>query len=211
MGFKDYEVICKPVDVKDASHATQEAYKKVKSYFKNLPKFKVELLYSRKRIDKEQGHKTQSWVCGFVKKNSVMIVAPSVWTKITPHPKSDFRKVLCHELVHLAETWKTKHLPAQWLSEGLALYIAGQDLGSTKIKNLKRLIGLNNVRIWTNAANEGYRCYPYAAQIAKKLIKKYGFRKYLQLLKKTSQKQNGKAIEKAIKKVYGISVQEILQ
>jgi hypothetical protein len=209
--FKHYSIIydANYSDLAETKKAAQAAYKKVRSYFKRLPKFKVELLYSRKRIDKEQGCKTQSWLCGFIKKNTIMIVSPKVWTKITPHPKSDFKQVLCHELVHLTETWKTKHLPAQWLSEGLALYIAGQNLGPIKFRNLQRILNLNYNRIWTNAANEGYPAYPYAAKITEYLIKKYGFRKYMWFLKNTSKTQNKKAMEKTIKKLYNRTAKEI--
>lgn len=207
--YENFSIIYARDDLNETHKATLLAYKKVKSYFKKLPKFKVELLYSRKEVDKNQGYKTQSWLCGFTKMNTIMMVSPKVWTKITPHPQSDFKKVLRHELVHLAEFSELKHLPAQWAAEGLALYVAGQNLEPIKIRNLQRILNLNYNRIWTDAVNKGYPAYPYAAKIAGYLIKKYGFAKYLQFLRNTSKTQNKKTVEKNIKKVYKQTAKEI--
>jgi len=87
----------------------------------------VILLNSRKDINKIFGKKTPTWLVGFIRKNSIFILHPKVYTKESSHKsRQDFWKTLKHEYCHLYYKKITGNTCPDWLNEGLACFLAKQ-------------------------------------------------------------------------------------
>ncbi len=92
--------------------------------FKN-PEIFIELFYSREEFDEKIGYKTPEWLAGFTAKNNIYLFSPLVIEKISNHKKSEFKKILTHEICHIFNDKINKN-SLMWIDEGVALLLAGQ-------------------------------------------------------------------------------------
>jgi len=88
------------------------------------------LLESRKQIDSIRKEKTEPWVVGWVKNNTIYILNPDVFTKESSHKDVNaFWRTLKHEYSHIAieQFCGYRCENPLWLIEGLCCYIAKQN------------------------------------------------------------------------------------
>lgn len=60
----------------------------------------VFLVNSRRDINKIYHRKTENWMIGWQKGNTVFILSPEKYAKESSHPRARFWKALKHELAH---------------------------------------------------------------------------------------------------------------
>lgn len=96
----------------------------------------VHIVGSRAEMDKVKGHKTESWVVGTVKNDEIYLLDKERFESESDHPKSDFEKVLKHEIVHLYVRAVAGTKEPYWLNEGLACYLAGQVKSKPSSENI---------------------------------------------------------------------------
>jgi hypothetical protein len=89
-----------------------------------IPKFNIQLVYSRKEFNKLWGSETQDFVSAFVKDDKIVIFAYSVFDKETTWKKKEFYNTLIHEINHLFyQELRDDEYDPLWLSEGLATFM----------------------------------------------------------------------------------------
>ncbi|MCR4322924.1 MAG: hypothetical protein NUV61_02455 [Candidatus Azambacteria bacterium] len=88
----------------------------------------VRLHESRAKYEKQLGRKTQKWEVGNTSANGTIdIIHPNSFKKYASRPKSDFVKILKHELWHtFAKRIAGKSAIPCWLNEGMAMCLANQ-------------------------------------------------------------------------------------
>ncbi len=103
----------------------RKAYNVNKKFFKiNIPKFKIQLVYSREEFDKLWGSKTQDFISAFVKGETIIIFAYDIFNKETKWEKKEFYNTLVHEINHLFyQELRDDEYDPLWLSEGLATFM----------------------------------------------------------------------------------------
>ena len=85
------------------------------------------LLKNRSEIDQAFGAKTEAWLVGWARENTIFILHPDFFTQESSHTNPDyFWKVLKHEYCHLFFIGATGTNLPKWLNEGLACYLAEQ-------------------------------------------------------------------------------------
>lgn len=98
-----------------------------KEWVRDMPK--LFFVDSRKILDKLIGRETEEWEIAIAYGNgTVFLLAPEAYEKDSCHEYSDYRifKTINHELAHCFwDIFTRKHRPL-WLSEGLAVHLAGQ-------------------------------------------------------------------------------------
>lgn len=134
-------------------------------------------LDSRKELDLIWGKKTERWLVGAFKNNSIFILNPKVYSIESNHKKEDFWITFKHEYCHACYTQITKsHYPV-WLNEGLASYISGKKL--VLADNYKSKL-LNIFDYFDYVDRDAYMVGQFWVEF---LLKKYGKRKFLKLIK----------------------------
>lgn len=137
----------------------------------------VFFLNSREQIDQIWQKKTEDWLVGWTANNNIFILDPKVYTKESDHKDiKSFWGVLKHEYAHIAMMnvcWHNK-LP-KWLSEGLACYLAGQIKKQPDKKTA--------LRVFDYFQKSDRWIYGIGFFWVNLLIKKFGKRKMLELLK----------------------------
>lgn len=134
-------------------------------------------LDSRSELDLIWGGRTERWFVGAFKNNSIYIFNPEAYFRESSHKKEEFWITLKHEYCHACYTQITKsHYPI-WLNEGLASYISGKKLALTGDYQDKLL----NVFDYFDNVDKG--AYAVGQFWVEFLIKKYGKKKFLKLLK----------------------------
>lgn len=155
---------------------------------------------SRKEIDKIWDEKTESWFVGWSGRNfgNIFILNPKVYTKESTHKNiKSFWQVLAHEYCHLYFWRITRNGNPTWLNEGLACYLAGQ----TK----KRLPNKNLFEVFGYYSKGGKSVYNISYFWVKFLLKKFGEKKLLNLIKSINYKTTQKEFAKNFRKIYGIN------
>jgi hypothetical protein len=153
-------------------------------------------LNNRSELDLIWGKKTEPWFVGAFKNNSIFIFSPEVYAKESTHKKKEFWTTLKHEYCHAYYTQITKgHYPI-WLNEGLASYISGKKLLLTD----KYRGELLNVFNYFDRADKG--AYAVGQFWVEFLIKKYGQRKFLKLIKSFSNPLNSQQFAKNFYNIY---------
>lgn len=104
-------------------------YGKEVSDFFQVPEIRVNtyLIQSRKEYDKIIGEKSEDWMVGFARGNTVFILDRDKFESDSNHPKSDFEPVLKHEIAHIYYRKLKQNDDPAWLNEGTACFVAGQN------------------------------------------------------------------------------------
>ena len=146
--------------------------------FYELPKININihLIKSRKEFDEIEGHKTADWVVGFTRNDTIYIFDRDIFEECTSHPKSAFEAVLKHEISHIYfKRLKASGHP-NWLDEGVACFIAGQNKdtnpGEITIRTLKNY-----------NKNVDKDIYSIGRFMVTKIIEKFGKKKLFELIK----------------------------
>lgn len=180
-----YYDINKEKNINQIMFLIKKAYLKNKRFYnKNIKKFKINLVYSRKELDKFWKKKTQKWCIAFATETKIYIFSPQILEKVSIHKKEAFYNTLIHEINHLFyqnifETYKPL-----WLSEGLALNLE-TNKNQTKISlNPKSLYSIKLPFLFISKEyNKKVEEISFLSYLATKyLLKKYNKLRLLNLL-----------------------------
>jgi len=161
-----------------------------------IDKPKIFFVNSRKDMDKIWSEKTEDWFSGWAVNSNIFILHPEKFNKESSHKKIDFWKTLKHEYVHLYFTKLTGCRYPKWLNEGLACYLADQ----VKVK-----IGVDkSVRVFSYFKKYDSMIYFTGYFWVKLLIKNFGHKKLLKLLKQLKPDLTEKKFANIFYKVYKI-------
>jgi hypothetical protein len=99
----------------------------------------VRIAGSRAEMDRIKERPTEPWLVGTVKDGVIYLLDKDRFETESDHPKSDFEKVLKHEIAHLYITAVAGTNKPFWLNEGIACYLAGQVKTRPSSENVVRL------------------------------------------------------------------------
>ncbi|MBN2095439.1 MAG: hypothetical protein JW727_05305 [Candidatus Aenigmarchaeota archaeon] len=164
---------------------------------KNRPN--VLVVPDRRGFDLIFGRKTPGWSVGLAPGRDIYVLDHENYAKNSTHEysKEHYRALVKHELTHVfcrVVSGKEMLYPF-WLSEGLAMYLAGQNITRPrplKFKSFLKYYTLHNEEVYAESG--------FAVEL---LLKKYGRRKILQLLKGLSGVASPKTFEELFAKIYG--------
>lgn len=181
------------------------AYEKCKDFFGREPeKIEVNFVYSRNEMNKITGRQTPEWLVGVSGANGLAIFSPSLFSKVSTHPSKDFLPVLTHEVAHVFTNNLFGIKEPLWLKEGIAGYVAGQNIKINKNKLLE-LDQLHDRDGWDKHPN-----YPEAYSFTNYLIGNNGKAMLLRLIAKLDEKEGYQSFsvkfyeifKKSLKSVY---------
>ena len=107
----------------------KHAYKLNKTLFafcKTEPNFRIELHYTRKSFEGNNG-KTEKWEFAAANKKRISIFAPSVLEKKTTQMLDIYPNTLIHEISHIFYMQCIGTYTPRWLMEGLAANVDGRN------------------------------------------------------------------------------------
>lgn len=161
------------------------AYQANKKFFgKNPSKIKIIFLYQRLQMNKVCRRKTEKWEVGhaFIQNNTnyITIFSPTVFNKVSNHPKSDFSHILTHEIAHVFAHNLLGFYYPKWFDEGLAGFVAKQ-YKIRPVKYIHKFSKLHDKKGWNQ-----YHNYAQAFSFVKYLFDKLTKKKMLQFLQKLS-------------------------
>lgn len=160
---------------------------------------KIFILPNRQTIDLYKEEKTPRWVTGWADGNNIFILARENWEKESSEPYKDkyYKALIIHELVHLyANYWTKNNYEPQWMNEGIALYLAGQNNFRPKLKQFSSFLDCfksdkPNAKVYEESG--------FAVQV---LVEKYGKKIFLELLKQLPKINSKKDFNKIFTKLY---------
>jgi len=174
--------------LEELTHQVQDCYLLSKQFFgEDVGNIKVKILYTRKEMDKALGYNTQSWVIGSAgRQKTIVIFSPAVFSQVSPHPTSDFERVLAHEIAHVftGELFRLKY--PRWLSEGLSGYVAEQN----KTRPFNSRVIQDFAEIYDGAGWNKTNPYNQAYSFTAYLIERFGRENMLALLRLLSPKDS---------------------
>lgn len=155
------------------------AYKKSQVLFKKEPDIvNIYFVYSRKEMNESVKKETPEWFVGGAGSDSIVIFSPSVFSKVSNHPESDFVPVLSHEIAHIFTKSNFKFRYPVWLYEGVAGYVAEQyKLRPLYKKNVQKFSLLHDQLNWQKNTN-----YQQAYLFTKYLFNRFGKEKCFELI-----------------------------
>jgi hypothetical protein len=166
----------------------QKALRELNDFFGTKLDFKMVLL--RKLQDAD----------GWVKDKKVFVLDPIKWMKKDPkNTWPQYFALLKHELSHLfVQAYLgrfDKPLYPKWLSEGMAIFLSGQN----KFKS-----GLDEFKIFLDFYAKGsMKMYKEAGFAVESLYKRFGKEKLLKLVKSSSKINSKSKFNKLFQKIYG--------
>lgn len=166
--------------VKNSVTATKEFFSDANIKKQNI---QIELLCSRSEFDKALGKPTEDWLCGSIKKGTILIFHPNFLAKESSHKKKEFPQILTHEICHILID-QINHKSSWWLDEGVAQYIADQKptqkIPPTDINYFIKHQLFKNSDYDTFISHSGYQI---SYMVTNLLIKKHGKNTVIELLK----------------------------
>lgn len=157
----------------------------------------VILVSSRKDIDKLYGVKTPLWIVGWLDGKTIFLLDRKNYEKASSNKYSDgdYSMLLIHELVHayFNNLSNNSYFPL-WLSEGLAVYLAGQHKFQKKPKKFRKFISH-----YSDAGQEVYEESDFAVQF---LVETHGKQKLLRLIKSLKTINSKKEFAARFKEIY---------
>lgn len=140
---------------------------------------KIYLVPDRKTFDNLKGYKTENWVVGSTlnSRDIFYVLAPDKYEAESNHKYSDdeYFRLIKHELSHLFQKQLFDSYKPIWLTEGLAVYTSGQLMLKRKPEKFT-----NFLNFFSNGGSGVYAESGFAVEM---LIKKFGKKKFLKVLK----------------------------
>jgi hypothetical protein len=188
--------------------AYKEGVNESKSFFGvDLPfEINVCILNERKEIDLFYKSKTESWVNAFGKpgNNTVYILDNKNMEKESSHKKlsnEEYSELIKHEICHVFYDYISDDCyEPLWLSEGLALNLAGQT------KQYEPVIHFSHFLKSYEEYVDAVHLYPESAYAVKSLLIIFGKQKLLKLVSHSKEAKNKKEFAKLFKKMYGFDL-----
>ncbi len=179
----------------------EKAIKQVTAFFgKKKISFQIVFLKKRKDFNKVVGYKTKKWMVAHTTGDDIIyIFDKSVFDKVSKHKKELFYSTLVHEITHVYTYQCLWFMNPIWLTEGLAYVVAEQ------IKEIKRYRRRDITK--AHYENEWYNlsAYSTSAYFVDFLIKKYGMKKLMGLIKNLEEFEKKNSFNAKFKEVYGFS------
>lgn len=165
----------------------------------NLPN--IFLVPNRKTIDLLKGHKTESWVVGWVDRNNIFLLDKKNYNSESSNKYSqeEYLALLKHELCHLFFQGVSKggFLKPRWIDEGVSIFLSGQTKLRKKPQKFEKFLDF-----YDKSGSGVYRESGFAVEL---LVNKYGKNKLLTLLKSLKEVNNQEQFNKLFKKIYSFS------
>ena len=185
--YRDKVSIPKGISVADRrkfEEYIRRAYEVNRKFWRANVPIKVKPIYSRADFNRECGYVTRKWNCAMTNNREVIIIfAPSVFEQLTNHKLSSYLQILIHEINHIFyDNFVGTYTPV-WLSEGLAMNIAGQGKryrGKIENKYLRYSFTKQDFGESDEAARQYYR---NSYLFTRLLIKKKGIRAIMSFLR----------------------------
>lgn len=159
--------------------------------------FKIYMIHYREEMDILQGKKTEDWLKGCTQDygTKIFLYDYNYYYKETGK-NFHAKELLKHEIAHVyvAEIRNRGFVP-RWLNEGLAYYLANQQISNGPIKEIVNCIDSHETFIVEH--------YKSSGKLVILLINKYGKEKIINLLKSST---NPNEFFSAFKKVYGFEL-----
>lgn len=175
------------------------AVQKLKKFYKtDIKDISFEIIYSRKEFNRKIRKNTPSWLVGFFSGHKIYLVSSNIIEKISPHQKSDFKKILIHELCHYYNNKINKNMPI-WINEGLALFLAGQKKKKPERLGQNFLIAKffsKNINYWSFIENDGYSISYW---LIKTIAEKFSKNQLKSVMKIGSSQNDKNKLEKILK------------
>ena len=157
----------------------------------------VVLLTSRRQIDALWGRKTEDWSVGWTRERVIYILSPEKYVSESNHRRrSEFWTTLRHEHAHLYIRSVAGWNVPKWLNEGLACWLAGQRKRTPPLA-----LALSVIR---PMGNFSVMAYPVGYFWTSLLIRKFGEKKILILLRKCGRTNSPANFPRIFRAVYGI-------
>ncbi len=165
----------------------------------NLPR--LILVPDRKTINALRGCETESWLVGWSDCRNIYILDYTNYERESNHKYSDkeYFGLIKHELAHsfTDKIFNNIQKPI-WLLEGIALFLDGRNDYDKKPKKFSSFIK------YYNKFDSGvYKESGYAVEF---LVKSYGKRKLIKLLKESSKLNSNKSFARLFKNIYGFEL-----
>jgi len=175
--------------MKSYDSVLKEACREASSFFGITQDIKLEVVNSIEELSRKLKvdiTKIPWYAVGFHKGNKVLILSYRLFSK-RGHKKSEFKRVILHEVCHIfLKKIIKKEIPV-WIAEGLCQYISFGDL-NIKPKKYVELKHLRTYKDWYKYDSP----YAYCSSFFSYLNKKFGKRKilkFINLLKRFDQKR----------------------
>jgi len=173
--------------------------KKLDKFFNiELPLPLLIILQNRQQINSVWNRKLEVWSVAWAWRGScIFILSPKAYLKEnSSRTELQYRKILCHEHVHLyLQSFKIDHLP-RWLVEGIPTYLAGQKHRKPTLEEVFSVIKQSN--------NKPELIYIVGLYWVEKLIRKFGKKKLLILLSNLKSCRNEKQFTDIFYQIYKI-------
>lgn len=186
------------------AEAYKSSMKELNSFFginmkHNCPS--IFLIPDRKTINELRKKQTEDWLVAWAEKGNVYLLDSKKFNTESGHIYSEekYYALLKHELTHcfVAVISDFARKPT-WLLEGVAIFLSGQTKLKIKPTQYKKFIEFYN-----KGGGEIYKEAGFAVEF---LVKKYGRKKILLLLKKLKEVKSEKDFTKLFKSVYGFKL-----
>lgn len=155
------------------------------------------IVNNRKLFDKILRKKTEGWHGATSTREAIYILKYGKIQNI--HSKEDYYAIIKHELCHqFYDILSKRNFKPIWLDEGLAIYLSGQLLE----KKIPIKFG-NFLKFYSKFGKEVYQESGFAVEL---LIKKFGKKKILQLIKSIGRIKTEEEFKRNFKKIYGFEL-----
>src|SRR3972149_3303125 len=164
--------------------------------------FKIYLIYSREQYDKKVKRSSERWEIANTSGSSFIILHPDVIENETSHKKEEFEQILTHEFTHVITNSINPNF-LSWISEGVALNIAGQNHFSKYVNKSNADYFIKN-SLYTNVDNQDFvthEGYEISYWLVRYILEKYGKEKFLSLIKV----ENDISSKDKLKEIFGKS------
>ncbi|MCX6787251.1 MAG: hypothetical protein NTY93_01860 [Candidatus Kaiserbacteria bacterium] len=169
------------------------------SWTRNRPN--IILVPDRKTISALRKQETEEWLVGWAGSNGdVYLLNDRNFEKESNHTYSDteYFALLKHELAHCFTNIVSRNKKPTWLLEGIAIYLSGQTNHKPKLEKFEKFL-----YFFDNGGKEVYTEAGFAVMF---LIKKYGKRKLLTLLKSSEDIKSKEDFAHLFESLYGFAL-----
>jgi len=171
---------------------------------RNKPR--IFLVRDRKSINKLRERNTPDWIVGWVNHRDVFILDKDTYEKESCHKYSEkeYFRLIKHELAHvftqvLSGIFNKPSFP-DWLWEGVAIYLSGQNKTKKRPRQLKEFLQ------YYSQDNKNLEVYHESGFAVEFLVKNYGKQKLLKLIKSLKEIDSKEKFAKKFKEIYGFEL-----
>jgi len=213
---KIYEIVDEKGSSRETIKSCSSAYAKNKRFFgKDSKPFRIEVAHTEEEFKKSAKKLYKPWLKGFcLKGKRVVFKGPKLYQDTYRKLKGTKNSgiLMTHEINHIFASQMGMYRGPYWMTEGLAMYVAGQVPGKTylykkRITKEKTREMLFYRKVYRKMCSEMYVVGYFGI---KDLIDRFGKEKLMKLITSYNKTTRRKDFERIFKKVYGISYNSFL-